>query len=352
MHDASPLSVESYGARTGAASAAAGPFLAADVGGTHARIGLIQQRSASAVAHDEPLHILGYRKYACASHASLSAILLEYLRESGARPLGACIACAGYALGDDLINANLPWKVSISALRRDLGLERVALVNDFQAIAYATHFHPLTDAVQVAGSGGIDLNLPRLVVGPGTGFGAAVLLPAQPHPAILRTEAGHAAIAPHTALEMQVVRHLGRGVVHVPNEQVLSGPGLLNLYRAICEIRAIPARLVSPMEVTAAALDGSDAVASECVACFCAWLGGLVGDLVVLFGAFGGVSLAGGFLPQILALLQRSEFAERFHDKGTLRTVLERVPVHVIEHGQLGVSGAAHWFVDNAAAAI
>jgi len=351
MHDASPLSVESYGARDNALSATNAAFLAADVGGTHARIGLIQPRTDSAVANDEPLRILDYRKYACASHASLSEILLDYLRHSDVRPVGACVACAGYALGDDLINANLPWKVSISALRRDLGLERVVLVNDFQAIAYATHFHPLTDAVQIAGSAAIDLTQPRLVVGPGTGLGAAVLMPAQPRPTILGTEAGHAAIAPRTALEMQVVRQLGRGVAHVPNEQVLSGPGLLNLYRAICEIRGVPLRFDTPVQVTAAALDGSDEIAAECVACFCAWLGGLVGDLVVLFGAYGGVSLAGGFLPQILPLLQRSEFSQRFQDKGALRTALERVPVHVIEHGQLGVSGAAHWFMDNGMAA-
>ena len=346
MQDASPLSVDPYAMRKSASMPLRGAFLAADVGGTHARIGLVQTGSAS--GNGQALKIAGYRKYACAEYPSLSAVLLDFLRSADAHPDAACIACAGHALGDTLINANLPWKVSISGLQRDLGIDRVALVNDFQAIAYATHFHALGDAVKVAGQGDVDTAQPRLVVGPGTGLGAAVLMPGSPHPTILGTEAGHAALAPRTLLELQIVRQLGKGIAHVPNEQILSGPGLLTLYRVLCDIRSTPARFSSPIEVTAAALEDSDAIAAECIAIFCAWFGGFVGDLVALYGAYGGVSLAGGFLPQILPLLQRSEFAERFRDKGTLRELLDRTPVHVIEHGQLGVSGAAHWYVDKA----
>ena len=346
MHDASPISVDPFVMRKSVAAPSRGPFLAADVGGTHARIGVVQNGS---VAHNGgALKIAGYRKYACADYPSLSAVLLDYIRNSELRPVAACIACAGHALGDVLINANLPWNVSISSLERDLSLDRVALVNDFQAIAYATHFHSLDNAIQVAGSGSIDTEQPRLVVGPGTGLGAAVLMPGSPHPAILGTEAGHASLAPRTSLELQIVRHLGKGVAHVPNEQILSGPGLLTLYRVLSEFRATPVRFTSPVQVTEAALADSDPIAVECIATFCAWLGGFVGDLVALYGAYGGVSLAGGFLPQILPLLQKSEFSERFRDKGTLRELLDQTPVHVIEHGQLGVSGAAHWFLDKA----
>src|SRR5262249_50785497 len=151
----SPLSVDSYARRASASSTARGPFLAADVGGTHARIGLVQGGSAAA-ANGASLSIAGYRKYACADYPSLSAVLLDFLRGAEMRPVAPCIACAGHALGDTLINANLPWQVSISGLQRDLGLDRVALVNDFQAIAYATHFHSLGDAVQIAGGGKVD----------------------------------------------------------------------------------------------------------------------------------------------------------------------------------------------------
>jgi glucokinase len=337
----------SIAAGTRARSALHAPFLAADVGGTHARLGLVQLEAGASGAGNT-LTVLHYGKFACANYACLADILREFLHGIDAPPVAqACIACAGYALGDNLLNANLPWPVSISAIRRDLGFERVALVNDFQAVAYATHFYGAENSLMIGGDAASGGNQPRLVVGPGTGLGAAVLIPGEPRPSILATEAGHAALSPRTALELQIVRRLGNGIAHVPNEQVLSGPGLVTLYRVLCEIRASAVRFDTPAQITAAALAASDAVAGECVDVFCAWLGSLVGDLVLLFGAHGGVYLAGGVLPQIVPLLKRSAFSERLCNKGALREVLERVPVRLIDHGQLGVTGAAHWFLDN-----
>jgi glucokinase len=226
-------------------------------------------------------------------------------------------------------------------------LRSLALVNDFKAVAYAAHFLNEADMTAIAGDGAIQPGLPRLVVGPGTGLGAAVLIPATPHVRVLTSEGGHAALAARNALELEIVRRLGHGVEHVLNERVLSGPGLLTLYRVLGAIRGTPTPLQTPAQVSTAALAGNDLLARECIEVFCAWLGSLVGDLVMLFGAYGGVYLAGGVLPQILPLLERSEFVSRLKAKGALTDVLARVPVRLIEHGQLGVRGAAHWFVDH-----
>jgi len=330
--------------RAHAKSAARMPFVAADVGGTHARVGLVQ----SGADDGERLSVLHYRKFVCADYGDLHDILREFTDAvDGPIAAHACIACAGLVNGDDLINANLPWRVSISRLRGELGLDRVVLVNDFTAVAYAAHFQGIAESTLIAGQRAIDPALPRLVVGPGTGLGAAVLIPGDDRPGILATEGGHAALAARTQLEQEVLRRLGNGSAHVPNEQVFSGPGLFALYRTLCELRAVHAQFESPAQVTAAALARSDALAMETVELFCAWFGSLIGDLIMLLGAYGGVYLAGGVLPQIAPLLRASGFAARLADKGTLRTVLERVPVHLIDHGQLGVTGAAHWFLDH-----
>jgi glucokinase len=58
------------------------------------------------------------------------------------------------------------------------------------------------------------------------------------------------------------------------------------------------------------------------------------------------VYLAGGVLPEIRELLQRSRFVDRFLGKGGMREFLLRVPVRLIEHGRHGVLGAAHWYLD------
>ncbi|TLY53144.1 MAG: ROK family protein [Gammaproteobacteria bacterium] len=344
MHQISPHAVDAPRPHTG--TVARNVLLAADVGGTHARIGLV--RADAARSGEYTLTTLGYRQYACADYPSLAAILSAFLGDTSPQPAAACIACAGYVHGDALVNANLPWPVSATAIARELGIDRVDVVNDFEALAYAAHYAAHADSIHIAGDAALADDKIRLALGPGTGLGAAVLIPGSSRPSVLSTEAGHAALAPRTALEHAILRHLGGEAAHVPNERVLSGPGLLHLYGALCAIRAVQPKFETPAQITQAALAANDALATETVDVFCAWLGSLIGDLVMLFDAFGGVILAGGVLPQIVPLLQRSAFTTRLADKGVLHDVLARVPVRLIEHGQLGVTGAARWYFDHA----
>ncbi|MBS0591373.1 MAG: glucokinase [Proteobacteria bacterium] len=346
MHGASPQLIDSSSQRTHTVSATDDAFLAADVGGTHARIGLVRRIDGG--NGGGRIRITQYRKFACADYANLHDILREFAQtQDGPAAKAACIACAGLQLGDHLVNANLPWRVSLPHLRKELGFERISLVNDFKAIAYAAHFHSVTQSTHLSGNDAIDASQPRLVIGPGTGLGAAALIPGNDRPYILATEGGHAALAPHSELEVEILRHLGAGTKHVPNERVFSGPGLLALYQTLCTLRAAPDPLHSPTQISAAALAGNDALAAETVALFCGWFGSLIGDLVMMLGAYGGVYLAGGVLPQIASLLKASNFAARMRDKGPMREAIERVPVYLIDHGQLGVAGAAHWFLDH-----
>jgi glucokinase len=326
------------------------PFLAADVGGTHARIGLVVGTADSR----RPVSVLHYHRYGCADWSGLTAMLQDFTAQLADTPHAAlrarirhcAVACAGYVLEDAIINENLPWQVSIDEIRDGLGIQRLVVINDFEAVAYATQFieagetRAVIEAAQPASGG------PVLVMGPGTGLGSAVLLPGQPRAHVLATEAGQISLAPGNEREIEILRLFRQQRPHVSFEDALSGPGLLKLYRALCELRVSPARLPTPAEVTGAALAGSDAAAVEALEVFCGLLGSFVGDLVLLYGARGGVYLAGGILPQIQSFLLASTFSERYFNKGVMRAYLQQVPVRLIEHGQLGVMGAAGWFLD------
>ncbi|MGP1667589.1 MAG: glucokinase, partial [Rhodanobacter sp.] len=154
------------------------------------------------------------------------------------------------------------------------------------------------------------------------------------------------ALAPGTEREQDVLRLLARDRDYVSYEDVLSGPGLLTLYRTLCTLRGITASLSTPADVSRAALDRSHVVAVEALETFCGLLGSFAGDLALLYGARGGVYLAGGILPQLRDFLKTSSFSERYFNKGVMRAYLEQIPVRLIEHGQLGVMGAAGWFLD------
>jgi len=327
------------------------PFLAADVGGTHVRVGLVMADASGA----GPVHVAHYRSYRGAEWADLATVLGHFIGElagtglpDGFRLKHCVVASAGYVVDDRVVSENLPWPVSIRDIRERLGITQLEIINDFAAVAWGTQcvdpgeMHAIIDAPPPPADG------PVLVMGPGTGLGSAVLLPGTPGTRatyVLRTEAGHAALAPGNARERAILEALARDRPYVAIEDALSGPGLLNLYRVICTLENRQAQLSTPAAITHAAGTAGDVDAVEAVQVFCGLLGSFVGDLVLLYGATGGVYLAGGILSQILPLLRSSSFAGRYFNKGVMRTYLQQVPVHLIEHGQLGVIGAALWYL-------
>lgn len=316
------------------------PFLAADVGGTHARVALVR----AAGQHD--IEVLAYRKFTCAQFDKLSELLRAFIEQDVTIQVRRCvIASAGQVIDDVIVNDNLAWRVNLTDLRDALNLDDVALLNDFEALGYAIDNIEESDTQLLCGPSE-RCEGPVVVVGPGTGLGAAVRLSGPQGVHVLATEAGQMDLAPGTAREREVLARLAPTDGYVAYEKVLSGPGLLNLYNALCSVRGRTPRLKSPEDVTAAAESGSDADASEALGMFCALLGSFVGNLTLAYMGSGGVYLAGGVLPQIKNVLRNSRFVDRFLDKGGMREFLLRVPIRLIEHGRHGVLGAAHWYLD------
>ncbi|WP_395788839.1 glucokinase [Aquimonas sp.] len=316
-------------------------FIAADVGGTHARLALID------AGNREAPHLRYFRSYACREHRDLGALMRHYLTElnqlapSLQHPHSAVIACAGYVLDDKLVHANLPWAVDLAVLRRSVGLDQLAFVNDFEAVAIAVARLPFEAMDGLLSPAAPPRRAPILVLGAGTGFGAALCVPIGDGLHVLATEAGQAGFAPATADGLALLTLWRQRQPQVRIEDLLSGPGLLRIYRGLCELGQQAATFETPAAVSRAA--SSDALAARAVEVFCAELGSVCADLLLATGAQGGVRLAGGVLPHLRANLLRGEFQQRFHDKGAMRAQLERVPVHLVEHGDLGVLGAARW---------
>lgn len=317
------------------------PIIVADVGGTYARLGWVDSHSGgSPVIHD-------FQRYACAEHSSLASILRRYADERALDPAipplkTAVVAIAGLLEDDRLLNANLSWPVSLAATRNEAGLDRLELINDFAAVAYAIpHVDPVT-LVSLNAGGIHSPRWPALVLGPGTGLGAALSMgPGQQR--VLPSEAGHSALAAGTNLEIEILRLLMQRFGYVNNERVLSGPGLVNLYSCLCELKAEPMRWRSPDELIDAAQQHGDALALLSIQVFCEWLGSVIGDLVITFGARS-VYLTGGITGHLAAYLHDGRFLQRYLNKGALSTTVQQVPVWRIDHGQLGALGAAAWF--------
>jgi len=336
--------MKSQGFQTnGEAAPASAPFLAADIGGTHVRLALVRATA------DDGVDVLAYRKYDCTDFPGLAEFATDFLRDGGAGVERGVIASAGYALDDGtVITSNLPWPLHIGEARERLGLSDLRLVNDFEAAAHAAANAEPDPALKLHGPDAAPVRGPIVVLGPGTGLAAAVWIPGDSGGQVLATEAGQAALAAGNDTELALLALLLKRHGHVKIEHVLSGPGLLGTYTALCELRGATPALHAPGQITAAAQAGSNPLAREALEVFCGVLGSVVGDMALLYGAQGGIRLAGGFLPQIRDFLAGSSFVARYLNKGPMRTALERIPVHLVEHGQLGVIGAARWYLGQA----
>ena len=298
--------------------------IVADIGGTHARFGW----QASAGAPIDHVHSL-----ACADFATLADAFEAYLR-TAALPLppNCSIGIATPVSGDSVRMTNHHWAFSQSGLRERLGLRRLLVINDFTALALAVPALP-AEALRQVGGGAAVRGAAVGVIGPGTGLGVSGLLPRGDGDTVvpIEGEGGHVTLAAETDAEFRVLASVRRRHGHVSAERIVSGQGLLNLYRAICDVNGdYASAAASSADVTRLALAAGDAACVEAVQMFCGFLGSVAGNLALTLGARGGVYIGGGIVPRLGAWFDASPFRSRFEAKGRFRDYLASIPAFVI----------------------
>ena len=206
--------------------------LVGDVGGTNIRLALVE-RGSSAVGErwSRP----------CDDFENLDQAIGAFLQTRRENPVRACIAVAGPVANGSATLTNRPWRVSEEGLR-GLGFLAAHVVNDFVVLAFGAPALGSAQTWLVGPDRPSRPDQPLAVLGPGTGFGAGVLVPGSRGSAAVATEAGHIAFAPTTTLEEQVAACVAKRHGRTSIERILSGPGLANLHHALGEIdgRAIP----------------------------------------------------------------------------------------------------------------
>ena len=76
---------------------------------------------------------------------------------------------------------------------------------------------------------------------------------------------------------------------------------------------------------------------------FSAALGSVAGSLALIYGAQGGVFVAGGICLRLGPLFDREAFRHRFEDKGRMRHYVEPIPAWLVLRRDTGLIGAAHY---------
>ncbi len=266
------------------------------------------------------------------------AAIARFLAGGATPELAAAAFCgAGPLRADGSIRlTNTDVLLEPATLAEAAGVARAILVNDFQAVARSI---PALDGESLTAAGGGDpvCDAPRVVLGPGTGLGVAILTRCGDGWSAVAGEGGHVDLAPVDEEELTVWRRLRAAQQRVSAETVLCGSGLERLYAALAE--AGP-RGVG--DIDAAARRGEPA-ALRTIAVFTRWLGRVAGNLALTAGARGGVYLAGGILPRWGEHFDVAEFRRGFEDKPPLGAWLRSIPSYVVTHSQPGLLGLAEF---------
>ena len=291
--------------------------LLADIGGTNARVAF---RAAGAPWP-------GVHTRESANFPSLEALLADVIAEAAVKPTRAAIALAGPVHGDVVQLTNLPWRVERGALAQELGVASLALANDLEAVAWALPH--LTGADLVGWRERPHQDGARVVVASGTGLGVGALIPGARGWTAAPSEGGHAlAVMPRETPEP--LRKLWR--LKPSWEDLISGAGLLRIYKALGGTAATPAAV-------SAHAAARDPLAIEAVGFFSEMLGACAGDMAMIFAAKGGCYIGGGVVPALGPLFDVARFIAGFSDKGAYGPYVDAIAINLIAHPYPALAG-------------
>jgi glucokinase len=311
------------------------PALIADIGGTNARF---------ALAMDDG-RVTQTRVLACADYADPAAAAQAFLADvqPEIQPTIGAFGVASAVSGDRIDLTNHCWSFSTKDMRERIGLDRLRVINDVEAMTLSVPHLGDTDIAHI-GSGEPVPGAPIAAVAPGTGLGAAALIRDSEGKWIaVASEAGHASATAVREREAAIIDAIRRRFGNVSVERVVSGPGLVNLYDAICEIdNAQVETITEPAKIAHRGRSGECPCCVEALKMFSALFGTFAGDMALTFCARGGVFIGGGVVLKLGAGFDGAAFRRRFEDKGRFSDYLRAIPTYLITHETPALVGLAH----------
>lgn len=323
-------------------------ILAGDIGGTKCNVALFAVDGSS-------LRFLFGRRYRTADFAALEILLDKFFLESNALTGGnpatditaAGFGVAGAVIDGRLVANNIPWNLTVSALRNKLGLgpDQLVLMNDLAATADGLGYLRPED-FQVLNQGIPQFNGNQALIAAGTGLGQAMIFWDGRQHRVSSSEGGAADFAPRTEREIGLLQFLKQRLPRVSCEEIFSGRGFRTLHEFLNPGMQHPSfqepEGASAGEITQNALAGTCPVCMEVLDWWIDSFGAEAGNLALRVLAYGGVYFAGGIVLKILPKLQQSTLCRSFADKGRLSPVLSNIPISVILNEDAPLLGAAH----------
>jgi len=335
-------------------------FVAGDIGGTNSRFQLLRATRHANAADSEAGQgevVVAEHIYPSRQYPTIEEVITLFLRTYNPKrePVYCmCLAVAGPANNNRASVTNLPWVIDGVKLAKTFQMQEVSVINDFVGIGYGLLALEASDLETVyAGSppvaGGV-----KAVIGAGTGLGECFLTNNGSHYDVWPAEGSHADFAPRDLREFEIMEYIKRkdGIERVSIERATSGLGLPRIYeylssKAPGRANAEAAALIAKPGEDPGRHIAEYARANACPVCvetmdvFVRLYGAEAGNLALKTLPYGGLYIAGGIAAKNMAAMRKNQqFVQHYLAKGRLRAELEKIPIYLITHPQVGLLGS------------
>lgn len=320
-------------------------ILGVDIGGTKTSLGLFDVQGDQVV-------LLREATFPSRAYRSFEELVIRFLADGGPTPSILSIGVAGPVLANKVKLTNLAWEFDGDVLAREVGIGRVAIINDLEATAYGLAGLTPEDVASVF-DGGTGQPGNMTILAPGTGLGQAGVFWDGKHYRPFATEGGHSDFAPRTELDLELLAYLKKEDDIISWEHLVSGSGIYRIYRFLRDAKghSEPAWLTENFKdgsdpaavISHAALRELDGACTLTMDLFVSYMAREATSLVLKHKATGGLLLGGGIPPRIYPLVHKDLFRKQFIQNARMTDFLKNIPIKVILNSKAALIGAAYY---------
>jgi glucokinase len=336
-------------------------IIAADVGGTNARFRVVKRSFDGSFRE-----VILFKVYPVKEYDSIESILKEVTSSLKEKVEVITLAIAGVKENNCVKCTNVPqWPlVDANDLKQKFGFKQFHLLNDFEANGYATCALNVHENCAVIQEGVPDPKEPRIILGPGTGLGFAIIVynDTAGSYTVVRAEGGHTEYTVTNEEELKMkrfaIKYLSKPehqLTRASTERFTAGPAIPLMYEffhqeypeleVVCQVDPNTNK-VKGSDVVIAAKSTKDPLCIKVLDQFIKNLAIFTSDMALVTMCAGGIYLTGGVSEHLADYIKSTKFLDIMHNKGRLSPFLKKIPIYHLG-GTPGLDGAEQFCVQN-----
>lgn len=318
-------------------------ILCGDIGGTNANLCLATlplPKKNSTASYE--IFLKEKKRTSTQNQSDFNALIVNYLKETESQTEIACFAVAGPVKSQRVKMTNTSLIIDVKEILAKTPLKKVLLINDFEALGYATNVLLPEEIKQINGSSTPQSEKKRVkaILGAGTGLGKATLLYDLKIEAYypLPSEGGHADLPLQNEAELFLIKELS----HPTYEDLLSGRGLEWIYQKLQKTQYpeeppyLRAQDISKNRKT-------NPCCEKVFEWFVTFYARCARNFALDLLAEGGIFLGGGITAANSDVIEK-KFVEEFTKHPLYHEMLKNIPISLITNYDVSLKGAAFAF--------